>query len=334
MPNLTSSSNKTTPTSAVELLNALKLKVEKALIAVDTQNSTLLKRQESLRSLRIQLSQVQREEQRIAEVEASEAALLAADAAAQAKLAEELAAKQAEEHAKTLEAITPADIGAVLAAAADAISASTEVIAAVAVSETTQEREKKDIIDIKEVTGISSTPPLLTNTVTVNTVTVTELTDKELKQPAETLPLVPKEPVIPETPWDRSFSVTPPAYVFSIYVQAPPPPPPPPSADTESKVGGGKTMETPPTPLPPKSFTVGVQKSSPLSGKSITLTRMSTARCLASFVRSGGVTAGLEADLADMTTEELIEVLHAADDFALNGLVDAIKTIILSEDEF
>jgi hypothetical protein len=38
--------------------------------------------------------------------------------------------------------------------------------------------------------------------------------------------------------------------------------------------------------------------------------------------------------LADMTTEELIEVLHAADDFALNGLVDAIKTIILSEDEF
>jgi hypothetical protein len=129
------------PTSAVELLTALQLKVEKAKVAVAVQNEKLLLTQQTLRSLRIEHSLVLREEQRIAEVEANEADLIAADAAAQAKEAEERAAKEAEEHAKSLEAITPANIGAVLAAAADAISASTEVIAAV--SGITQEEEYK-----------------------------------------------------------------------------------------------------------------------------------------------------------------------------------------------
>jgi len=316
------------PTSAVELLTALQLKVDKAKVAVEVQNEKLLFTQQTLRSLRIEHSVVLREEQRIAEVEASEADLIAADAAAQAKEAEELAAKEAEEHAKSLEAITPANIGAVLAAAADAISASTEVIAAV--SGITQEEEKKDNIDIQDVTGINSSSATSNTTIVIST----EPTDKQLIQPTAIVPSVPlKGPVIPETPWDRAFSITPPACVFSIYVQVPAPPLP--SIETESKTrgGGGKTTETLPAPLPPKLFTVGVAKNSPLSGKSITLSRMSSARCLASFVRSGGVTAGLEVDLAEMATEELIEVLHAADDFALNGLVDAIKMILLSDEE-
>jgi len=317
------------PTSAVELLTALQLKVEKAKVAVEVQNEKLLFTQQTLRSLRIEHSVVLREEQRIAEVEANEADLIAADAAAQAKEAEELAAKEAEEHAKSLEAITPANIGAVLAAAADAISASTEVIAAV--SGITQEEEKKDNIDIQDVTGINSS-----SATTSTTIVIPEPTDKQLIQPTAIVPSVPpKGPVIPETPWDRAFSITPPACVFSIYVQVPAPPLPLPSIETESKTrgGGGKTTETLPAPLPPKLFTVGVAKNSPLSGKSITLSRMSSARCLASFVRSGGVTAGLEVDLAEMATEELSEVLHAADDFALNGLVDAIKMILLFDEE-
>ena len=315
------------PTSAVELLTALELKVEKAKVAVERQNEKLLLTQQTLRSLRIEHSLVLREEQRIAEVEANEADLIAADAAAQAKEAEERAAKEAEEHAKSLEAITPANIGAVLAAAADAISASTEVIAAV--SGITQEGEKKDHIDIQDVTGINAT-----SSTTTTIVIATEPTDKQLIQPTAIVPSVPpKGPVIPETEWNRAFSITPPAYVFSIYVQIPAPPLPSIEPESKTRGGEGKTTETLPAPLPPKLFTVGVAKNSPLSGKSITLSRMSSARCLASFVRSGGVTAGLEVDLAEMATEELIEVLHAADDFALNGLVDAIKTILLSDEE-
>lgn len=316
------------PTSAVELLTALQLKVEKSKVAVDVQYEKLLLTQQTRRSLRIEHSLVLREEQRIAEVEANEADLIAADAAAQAKEAEERAAKEAEEHAKSLEAITPANIGAVLAAAADAISASTEVIAAV--SGITQEGEKKDHIDIqKDVTGINAT-----SSTTTTIVIATEPTDKQLIQPTAIVPSVPpKGPVIPETEWNRAFSITPPAYVFSIYVQIPAPPLPSIEPESKTRGGEGKTTETLPAPLPPKLFTVGVAKNSPLSGKSITLSRMSSARCLASFVRSGGVTAGLEVDLAEMATEELIEVLHAADDFALNGLVDAIKTILLSDEE-
>jgi hypothetical protein len=159
------------PTSAVELLIALQLKVDKAKVAVEVQNEKLLLTQQTLRSLRIEHSVVLREEQRIAEVEANEADLIAADAAAQAKEAEELAAKEAEEHAKSLEAITPANIGAVLAAAADAISASTEVIAAV--SGITQEEEKKDNIDIQDVTGINS------SSTTTTTIVIPEPTDKQ-----------------------------------------------------------------------------------------------------------------------------------------------------------
>jgi len=303
----------TTTTSAVDLLKALSEKVLKATKAVDLQISSLKTSQHTLRLSKIELNRTIREEQRIMEVETTEANLIAADAAVQAKIAQELAQKEAEEKAVILAAITSSDIAATLTAAAEAISTSTQVLNA-AVTETKEEGEKTN----NEVLSSSSS-----NEIPIEIKNVTGInTPKESSTP----PPLPKGPVIPEISWDRAFSLTPPSYIFSINVQ---PPLPIPTTEESSKKSDKKNVV--PLVIVPQLLTIGVSKNSPLCGLSITMSRLSSARILSSYIRSG-ITAGLEVDMAEMATEALIEVLHSADDFAVEDLVDSIKKILLSEE--
>jgi hypothetical protein len=304
----------TTTTSAVDLLKALSEKVLKATKAVDLQISSLKISQHTLRLSRIELNRTIREEQRIMEVETTEANLIAADAAVQAKIAQELAQKEAEEKAVILAAITSSDIAATLTAAAEAISTSTQVLNA-AVTETKEEGEKTNNEVLSSSSSSDEIPIEIKNVTGINT-------PKESSTP----PPLPKGPVIPEISWDRAFSLTPPSYIFSINVQ---PPLPIPTTEESSKKSDKKNVV--PLVIVPQLLTIGVSKNSPLCGVSITMSRLSSARILSSYIRSG-ITAGLEVDMAEMATEELIEVLHTADDFALEDLVDSIKKILLSEE--
>ena len=315
----------TTTTSAVDLLKALSEKVQKASKAVDLQTSNLKTSQQVLRFSKIELNRLQREEQRIIEVETTEANLIAADAAVQAKIAQEFAQKEAEEKAAKLAAITTSDIAATLTAAAEAISTSTQVLNA-AVSETKEGGEKTNNEVLSSSTEID-TKIDTKNEIPIEIKNVTGITGINTPKEISLPPPLPKGPVIPEISWDRAFSLTPPSYIFSINVQ---PPIPIPTEEESSKTSDDKKNVLP-LVIVPQLLTIGVSKNSPLCGLSITMSRLSSARILSSYIRSG-ITAGLEVDMAEMATEELIEVLHTADDFALEDLVDSIKKILLSEE--